>query len=66
MSVLIWHMERGMQMIKMTNREKIVDLTSLLDVVLILLFGLLVTMSMEKEDAQSEIKNLENTLLKNR
>ncbi len=49
-------------MTKLTNREKIVDLTSLLDVVLILLFGLLVTMSMEKQEAQNEIQVLEDSL----
>lgn len=59
-------MERGMQMTKQTNREKVVDLTSLLDVVLILLFGLLVTMSMETEEAQSEINALQNDLFQER
>ncbi len=37
-------------------------MTSLLDVVLILLFGLLVTMSMEKQEAQNEIQVLEDSL----
>ncbi len=59
-------MERGMQMTKQTNREKVVDLTSLLDVVLILLFGLLVTMSMETKEAQSEINALQNDLFQER
>ncbi len=43
-----------------SNREKIIDLTSLLDVVLILLFGLLVTLSLEKEDVQGQMDALEN------